>query len=152
MKPIMAFLLFVTAAFAECPMGRIIVDRDLLSAYRTRNLEIPLAITFKYTNTSGKTIVGAKFRGIWLDSVEDPHITLSAFTSDAKVKPGTTKKEGWLEPPVPDGRRAWLIAPVKVLFEDGTTWEMTDADHGCFGQTWFAKREPLKVAPPLLFQ
>jgi hypothetical protein len=139
---------FIGCAAAQCPISSIKVDRypvPVSGGY--------LVLTIEYTNSSSKTIVGAKYSGVWIDVVGDVHSTLEAFSSDSKVKAGATKKDKWKEPSyIPKDRKGWLIAPVKILYGDGSSWQTSGSDKNCFGQTLWGKMQPLKEAPELLFK
>jgi hypothetical protein len=75
-------------------------------------------------NNSGKLIVGEKFRMVVIDAVHDRHTWPETLTSSHKIKPG---KKAWLQwEELANPERNIEITPLKVLFEDGTTWEKTD--------------------------
>lgn len=75
-------------------------------------------------NNSDKLIVGAKFRMVVIDAVHDRHVWPETLTSDHKIKPG---KKAWLQwEELANTERNIEITPLKILFEDGTTWEKAD--------------------------
>jgi len=75
-------------------------------------------------NNSGKLIVGEKFKLVVIDSVHDRHVWPETLTSDHKIKPG---KKAWLQwEELANTERNIEITPLKILFEDGTTWERVD--------------------------
>src|SRR6267378_704121 len=75
-------------------------------------------------NNSDKLIVGEKFRMVVIDSVHDRHQWPETLSSAHKIKPG---RKAWLQwEELANTERNIEITPVKILFEDGTTWERVD--------------------------
>jgi len=75
-------------------------------------------------NNSDKLIVGEKFRMVVIDSVHDRHEWPETLSSAHKIKPG---KKAWLQwEELANTERNIEITPLKILFEDGTTWERVD--------------------------
>jgi len=72
-------------------------------------------------NNSGKLIVGEKFEMVVIDAVHDRHEWPETLTSAHKIKPGKTAWLQWQE--LANTEPHVEITPLKVLFEDGTTWE-----------------------------
>lgn len=149
MKLVVLTGLFTVLAAAQCPIEitRFGINMNQLLINHST------AFDLRYTNKTSKVITGMKFRGVWIDAVDDVHTVLSAFTEADRVKAGATKTVGWKEPfGVPEDRKGWFIAPIKVLYDDGSTWQMTEADRGCFGQMWMVKHDHWKEAPKQLFE
>jgi hypothetical protein len=75
-------------------------------------------------NNSGKLIVGEKFLMVVIDAVGDRHRWPELLTADKKIKPG---KKAWIQwEELANTERHIEITPLKVLFDDGTTWEKGD--------------------------
>jgi hypothetical protein len=75
-------------------------------------------------NNSEKLIVGEKFRMVVIDAVHDRHQLPETLSSNHKIKPG---KKAWLQwEELANTERNIEITPLKILFEDGTTWDKAD--------------------------
>lgn len=72
-------------------------------------------------NNSGKIIVGEKFKEVTIDATGDPHEWPWNLTSSQKIKPGKTQTLFWEEPANQDKKVE--VTLLKVMFEDGSTWE-----------------------------
>jgi hypothetical protein len=123
MKKLIAVLLFAACAFAQdCPVKFTTVDpRDI--THKGDGWTFHLNV--KWTNSSEKVIKGVKFGASFIDSVGDVHPTYENWTSDQKAKPGDTKRSVWHDDYYirQYGHPDVEIWPLKVLFEDGSTWE-----------------------------
>lgn len=131
---------------AECPLGSIVAKGS--SVFGVGRVAFFLSV--KYTNTSDKTIVGAKFRPAWVDATADWHYDLEIFTSNATVKPSADRTEKWPEPPSATDARGWVVYPVKLLYQDGSTWQIDPKEASCFGQVMRSKATILTVLPAIL--
>jgi hypothetical protein len=117
MKWILAALLLVGTAFAQiaCPVN---IEKMRFHPHPYGYALPNTAITYK--NVSDKVIVGVKFKVTYIDDTGDEHTGYGTFTSDAKLKPGKSKFAVW------DDLRGYSKGRgevMKVLFEDGSTWE-----------------------------
>jgi hypothetical protein len=117
MKWILAVMILVGAAFAQgaCPVT---IEKMRFHPHPYGYAVPNTAITYK--NISDKVVVGAKFKVIYIDATGDEHTHYGTFSSSAKVKPGKTKFAVWDDISGYEKGRGEVI---KVLFEDGTTWE-----------------------------
>ena len=107
-------------------------------------------VEFGYTNNTAKTIVGAKFNAGWMDATADYHHILDVWGSDSKVKPGAHKKERWNPPPESSHNKGWLVAPKKILYSDGSSWQISPEDKTCFDSFLYKGQPPITEAPALL--
>ena len=75
-------------------------------------------------NNSNKKIVGAKIHMVYYDAVGDPKDNGIDYTSDGKLNPNKKSLYVWktrfLVDDSSQGATAWVM---KVLFDDGSTWE-----------------------------
>ncbi len=137
MKTVTLLMLCAGFARAQCPLSNMSVV--LVTTSVRSGLEYWNAVV--YTNATEKTITGIKFSTAWMDAVRDVHANILLSVSDSKVKPGATKTftyakwENVVE-------KSWLAAPLKVVFDDGTTWERGAADTTCFAQWVNRKAAP----------
>lgn len=118
MKTCALSILFLGYAVAQCPINNI--ETTYAGPY-------PNGVWLRrvvFTNASSKTIIGIKFATAWRDAVSDIHSDLEMATSDSKVKPGTTKKLNMGNSTTAE--KGWLIAPPKILYDDGTTWSLIE--------------------------
>jgi hypothetical protein len=143
-KLVIAAVTLARLCMADCPLTGMTVQRKSQGT-----IVEPINVQLKYTNASTKTIVGAKFRGVWLDQTNDPMPTFVVWASDAKTKPGAERKEAWQEPRDASLTRGWYVAPIKILYEDGSTWE--EQDHACYAALLPKGAAPRKEPPAILF-
>lgn len=152
LKVVVLLLASAILAFGECPVGNISVGTVILNGQTMRDGGLNWGVSIKYTNSTAKTIVGAKFRAVWLDVTYDPNTTFTVWTADSKVKPGAERREKWQQPPEAIRNKGWVVAPYKIAYSDGSIWQIGASDGLCFGQTTFGEGTPLKAAPALLLR
>ncbi len=87
---------------------------------RTTTFEKGPWTSVEVRNNSDKLIVGEKFKMVVIDAVHDRHEWPETLTSAHKIKAGKTAWLQWEE--LANTERHIEITPLKVLFEDGTTW------------------------------
>jgi hypothetical protein len=104
----------------------------------------------KVENASGKDIRGLKVQAFHYDATEDLHAVPIAWNWQSSIKAGTEKTLRWENPYYDTGFVGWLVVPIKVLFEDGTSWEAKTADSlgGCYGEFWRSKKHPRLTSLP----
>jgi len=117
MKWMLAALLLIGTAFGQvaCP---ITIEKIQFRENKYGYMLPDIAIHYK--NVSEKVVVGVKFKVTFIDATGDEHARYGTLSSDAKVKPDKTKFAVWNDV---SGYKNGRGEVVKVLFEDGTTWE-----------------------------
>ena len=106
----------------------------------------------KVQNISGKDIRGLKVSAAYYDATEDLHTIPVTWGWASPIKAGAEHTIHW-ENYAYAGTKyiGWLVAPVKVLFEDGSSWDAHDpsvSTAGCYGQYWGNKKHPQLTALP----
>jgi hypothetical protein len=113
----------------------------------------------KVQNVSGKDIRGLKVQAAYYDATEDMHAVPVAWNWQYAIKTGAETTLHWANTYYHEtGFVGWLVLPVKILFEDGSTWDAhalkaPESMEGCFGEYWRDKKHPrLTVLPPELLK
>jgi hypothetical protein len=134
-KILIVLTLSVGSAAAQCPVSNIQLWETLLLNDYHGGGPVPALLNLKFTNSTTKMITGIKFSVAWMDAVGDIHSVSEMPISDSKLKPAAAKKLSWRKPVVPiSAEKGWLVAPSKVLYDDGSIWQMSPSERGCFGQ------------------
>jgi len=99
-------------------------------------------------NVSGKPVRGSQFGIMWLDTVEEIHVT--GVLEGQPFKLDQERKIGWNDPASGQRYTGMFVFPWKVLFEDGTRWNWTyETSQGCFGEFWKDGKHPRLTTLPM---
>jgi hypothetical protein len=88
-------------------------------------------------NGSGKDIQGIKFSVAYYDSVEDLHVIPVDWGMHDLLS------SLWQNTP----NMGWVIWPTKILYTDGSRWEMSENTVNCHMVKWNDKRKPVPTLP-----
>jgi hypothetical protein len=152
-------LLLVTVAsigaFAQCPLKFIKIEplgssMEQVNRALSQKGEIPpVRFNVKVQNTSGKDIRGLKVQAAYFDATEDLHVIPVAWNWERGVKTAAEKTLSWNnELYANTAFVGWIVAPIKILFEDRTTWQATEPMGDCYGEYWRDKKHPRLTAFP----
>lgn len=127
-KLILLFFLISVCAFGqECPIAYMKMNSHSIDSTKPYKNDAFLVV---WKNTGDKTITGVKFQAIFVDSVGDRTMSYDRYIDNHKVKVGKTSSNVWddgFEMRKTNYGRG-QVYPVKVYFEDGTTWENPDQE------------------------
>lgn len=156
---VMQFLLCASVGFAQCPLQFLKVDptvkegwgrvgRSMASSDMGRTM--PPDFVVKVKNATTKTIRGLKVQAAYFDATEDLHKIPVAWNSTTEIKALSEKSLSWPNDLYTDRAFVgWIVVPLKVLFDDGSTWEATSQNMtGCYGEYWRSKKRPRLTALP----
>jgi hypothetical protein len=135
-----AALVVCTATLtAETPQRKLIVDRAC--PVRLSNLSIhPSKLDFRYLNATDKDIAGIEFGAAYYDSVQEPHRVV--VTGGWKgLRSGYRRESGlnisyWRT----TNYSGWTLWPSKILYKDGTTWQIGTDVVSCGIESWNEKQ------------
>lgn len=151
-----AVLAFSLPCFGQdsCPVTFIKVDPEAnrLSRIIKSNTTPPPEFNIKIENNSGKDIRGAKFQAAYFDATEDLHLIPVAWNTTKGIKAGVEQTVSWDNSLYADRNHTavgWIVVPMKLLFEDGTTWMATEDMQGCYGEYWKDKKHPRLTKIPV---
>ena len=106
----------------------------------------------KVQNISGKEIRGLKVSAAYYDATEDLHTIPVTWNWSSTIKTGAETTLHWKNHTYAGTDFVgWLVVPVKVLFEDGSSWDARDpsvSTAGCYGEYWRTKKHPRLTALP----
>jgi hypothetical protein len=102
---------------------------------------------FEYRNSSDKVLQGIVFGLAYYDSVQDPHRVSVVGGVDRRLAPGKWWKSTldisyWRN----SGYAGWTLWPAKMLFTDGSIWQMGHEKDACNVVNWRDKQ----ITPPPL--
>jgi len=102
---------------------------------------------FEYRNSSDKVLQGIVFGLAYYDSVQDPHRVsvvggINRRLLSGKVWKSTLDVSYWRNA----GYSGWTLWPAKMLFTDGTVWQMGHESNACSVVNWRQKQ----ITPPPL--
>lgn len=137
--------------YGQCPLKIEIISQNSLMSWANVGVEYEKQVRefkVKVQNISGKDIRGLRALTAYYDVTEDLH-TIPVTWSSGFIKTGA---ETTLHRKNRYGAQiGWLVVPVKVLFEDGSSWDARDASvsmAGCYGEYWANKKHPRLTALP----
>ena len=152
------FLPLATAAQTSCPVfiskvnprttqswskfGRTLTSKN--EAERKHIADTP-DFSVELRNASGKDIRGLKLQAAYYDATEDLHLIPIAWNASQSIKDGSEKTINWENEIYKDSvptSVGWLVVVQKILFEDGSKWEYSDATPECYGEWWRDKKHP----------
>ena len=100
----------------------------------------------KVQNISGRAIRGLKIQAAYYDATEDLHTIPVAWNWQSAIAVGAETTLHWSNSEYhTKDFVGWLVAPLKVLYEDGSTWSAPGTPEsmaGCFGEYWRDKKHP----------
>jgi hypothetical protein len=104
-------------------------------------------LEFEYRNSSDKVLQGIVFGLAYYDSVQDPHRVVVVGGINRLLRPGKLWKSQldvsyWRN----SGYAGWTLWPAKILFADGSTWQMGHEVNACSVVNWLEKQ----ITPPPL--
>ena len=104
-------------------------------------------LRFEYRNSSDKDLQGIVFGVAYFDSVQDPHRVVVIGGIDRRLRAGQLYKSQldigyWRN----SGYAGWTLWPAKILFADGSTWQMGHEVNACSVVNWLEKQ----ITPPPL--
>ena len=104
-------------------------------------------LRFEYRNSSDKDLQGIVFGVAYFDSVQDPHRVVVIGGIDRRLRAGQLYKSQldmgyWRN----SGYAGWVLWPSKILFVDGSTWQMGHESTACSIVNWRDKQ----ITPPSL--
>ncbi len=126
---------------------------SVMNSANNRPERIP-PFRLKIQNDSGKDIKGIKFGAAYYDSVEDPLVIPVDWNLYNLIGAGKSAAAAW-DNTVWHSTAAigWIVWPTKILFTDGTRWEISENTIQCNGTYWKDKKgHPLAAKPSLLTQ
>jgi hypothetical protein len=106
-------------------------------------------IDFAFSNSSDRTIQNIEFGAALYDSNEQLHRVQVVGDVHKQLRAGQQAKYDLdIKPWKKTGYAAWMLYPSKVLFTDGTSWEMTPEHASCQVEQWL-KQPSRSPATPL---
>jgi hypothetical protein len=109
----------------------------------------------KVQNVSGTAIRGLKIQAGYWDATEDLFRIPVAWNWNSPIKAGSETTLHWENAIYAHTSYVgWVVTPIKVLFEDGSTWDAhAESMAGCYGEYWRDKKHPrLTALPPELLK
>jgi hypothetical protein len=161
MLPKIAFsALLACACSAQCPLQFLKVDplvkqgwgrsgRALASHNEGRNM--PPDFEVKVKNSAEQPIRGLKVQASYFDATEDLHRIPMAWNFNSRIEAGAEKTMSWPNELYTDKTLVgWIVVPVKILYEDGSTWQASPENlTDCYGEYWRDKKHPRLTKLPV---
>jgi hypothetical protein len=113
----------------DCPISVESINTHVASK-QYQHIYVP-AIDVRWKNTTGKTISGLKLGLRYFDATGDTHDHSGNLMTDQKAKPLEVKRSEWTLYDADNYTHFRMeVWPVKVLFEDGSSW-LGDGSDSC---------------------
>jgi hypothetical protein len=140
-------------SYGQCPLkfGKVNPTATGPSLSRVgRKMTDPPDFEVRVQNVSGKDVRGLKVQAAYFDATEDLTIIPVEWNWTSGIKVNAEKTLLWQNIYHKTASVGWLVVPVKILFEDGSTWEAKTPDSlvGCFGEYWRDKKHARLTALP----
>jgi len=155
LKTAASLLIFALCSRAQCPLNFIkVAPADNTSGrYVVRNFgnkNAPPEFVVRVENIGGKDIRGLKIQAAYFDATEDLHQVPVAWNWSSVIKAGATTNMVWPNELYRDTAViGWVVVPVKILFEDGSTWVAFGSTPDCFGEYWHNKKHARLTTVPM---
>jgi hypothetical protein len=159
LKTAASLVIFALCSRAQCPLNFVKVDpvvtsswgrvgRSLASNQKAKDMAPDFVV--RVENVSGKDIRGLKIQAAYFDATEDLSQVPVAWNWTSSIKAGATVSMNWTnEVYNHTAAVGWVVVPLKILFEDGSTWADFGSTPGCFGEYWRDKKHSRLTAVPM---
>jgi hypothetical protein len=159
LKTFASLLLLASSCRPQCPLRFVKIDpavtqswgrvgRSLGSNQKARYMAPDFVV--RVENVSARDIRGLKIQAAYFDATEDLNLVPVEWNWHSEIKMGATKNLSWQnELYSHTAVIGWVVVPIKILFEDGSTWSEFASNPGCFGEYWRNNKHPRLTAVPM---
>ncbi len=136
-----------TSAETPAPQGSKVISATCPVVLAKLQMKDNAVLVFEYENVAPKDIAGIEFGAAYFDTVQEPHRVV--VTGGWKnLRAGYSRFSAlnikyWRH----TNYSGWTIWPSRILYKDGSSWQMGKENDSCGMETWRDRRVHVAYTP-----